>query len=900
MMLAFALATCAFVVWADVIDLSRVRIVRARKENPQQKLAADELEKHLKLVCGSEVGETGFTFTFGCPRGAPRAAYAGFAKRIGDTVYFWGDDTGTRRYPYYGSAFAVYGFLETLLGVKWVEPGDDGIVFKPQRTVDLPDDWSYAYRCRAETALIRSVDTAYGVRMRYAQKRPFVYGHAYTTYQKRFLKDHPEWFGLSVDGTRGVQEKWAHFAKLCDSNPEVADQIVADWKRQGTPYYYNVCINDGSPGFCFCGNCCATDSLKPGEPFLSHHTDRLLCFWNRLAGRMRTIRPDVKLIAYFYAYYRFPPRREVIEYPENMIFGLVPSGDLEHSMEEFEGFRKAGLKHFFFRPNYLCCGRDLPRGMERFLYDTFRFYHRNGSIGFDYDGCPHPATRLEYYVVFRLCAFPELGFDEIMSEYLSQYGAAADVAGRYFARIRARRDRVARHDKQNYGRPRIEIKDDLDFRFSVTRLHSVDELTEDLRLLESADTSRLSPVEARRFETLKAAAKRYLTNYPEILAQDRKVGPDRAWEMEKRLIGSRPAVKADETVSLNWKGQSAFLACPPAERARQLADGDARRRMRSVGTRPYPVTFTWPNLATALFEIVRARDMKTVYAVEAACPLAVENLEVGERYVWRAEQGGVRVGGGRFATSADGPRWIGVPDAPKLMNVRDIGGWMPGLGGRRIRQGLVYRGCAFSDSAADGGRSRVAAPRARAFLTDTLSLRCEIDLRRDDEVGDAAGSSLGDRVKRVRAPMPVDIGAPEFRRGFQRAFGILLGRKNYPVYIHGADGAARTGALALVLEGLLGVSDDDLRRDWELSAFRDADVSFNAAAFDRLASALGRHPGDTLASRCAAFVRACGFAESDIEAFRAWMFEEPSRHSTDGATTSPQMPRRCQETIMGL
>ena len=35
---------------ADMVNISCAKIVRAKKENPQQKIAADELEKHLKLI----------------------------------------------------------------------------------------------------------------------------------------------------------------------------------------------------------------------------------------------------------------------------------------------------------------------------------------------------------------------------------------------------------------------------------------------------------------------------------------------------------------------------------------------------------------------------------------------------------------------------------------------------------------------------------------------------------------------------------------------------------------------------------------------------------------------------------------------------------------------------------
>ncbi|MBE6398223.1 MAG: hypothetical protein E7046_14580, partial [Lentisphaerae bacterium] len=54
---------------ADMVDISSAKIVRAKKENPQQKFAADELEKHLKLIAGRTGDGEGFRFVFGRPSG---------------------------------------------------------------------------------------------------------------------------------------------------------------------------------------------------------------------------------------------------------------------------------------------------------------------------------------------------------------------------------------------------------------------------------------------------------------------------------------------------------------------------------------------------------------------------------------------------------------------------------------------------------------------------------------------------------------------------------------------------------------------------------------------------------------------------------------------------------------
>ena len=537
-MLALAASMAVFAACADVIDLSTAKIVRAKKENPQQKIAADELEKHLKLVCGREGDGVGpLEFIFERPAGETNVHYAARARREGNKIWFWGDDVGAvKRLPYYGSAFAVYGFLETVLGVKWVCRGDDGIVFTPKAKVELPADWKYEYNCRAQTALMRHADPEYGRRMRYAERRPFYYGHAFLKWQKKYFKDHPEYFGLSPSGRRGVPDKLLGREKLCVSNPDVADAVVREWVEKGKSRYLNICPNDGTPGYCFCDNCCALDADRPGEPFYHHKTDRYLNFWNRIVGKAREIRPDVKAISYIYSFYRFKPRRERIEYPDNIIFGIVPSMTDDYQ-GDFAGFKAAGIKHFFFRPNYLAYGGELPRGLERLIYDTFHFYFKEGSIGFDYDGAPAPSMTLEYYVAFRQVAFPELSFDEIMDEYCSQYGAAADTAKAYFARIRVRGDAARAKIFARRKADMIDVLDDSELSGTAAEYHSVETLQGDLDLLRTADVAPLSSRERRRFDALVETARNLVETYPEVAEKNRvKALRKRKWQEELRNV----------------------------------------------------------------------------------------------------------------------------------------------------------------------------------------------------------------------------------------------------------------------------------------------------------------------------------------------------------------------------
>ena len=438
--LVAAMMPCA-AAFGFTVDLAKAKVHCAKRGFESCRAGTAELEKHLALVAPGRTGDGEAVFVVGTPPPGVAAAgrFESHARATGGKVYFWGDDrtTGSR-----GTQYAVYEFLDKALGVKWVFPGDDGIVAPPRATLELADgaEWSYtppfdlvSIRPGSTNAYEKFVKSAPGIpedmiptvaevgarcdanvewcyRMRVASANRFKYGHAFCDWQDRFFKDHPKWFGLDPaygrkeDGFRGLPDFRKDRAKLCLSNPEVMDAVVADWKEnKGARQYFNICPNDGTPGFCHCEACCRLDARREGEAFLDHLTDRYLWFWNGICDKAMKIRPDVRCVAYIYSYYRHPPRRERVLHPDNMVFGIVPRL-IDDYMSMYREWQAAGMKHFVIRPTFMCYSSVFPRGIEMWLYRNFKDSLEYGMIGVDYDGSPRPITDFEYYVITSLAS----------------------------------------------------------------------------------------------------------------------------------------------------------------------------------------------------------------------------------------------------------------------------------------------------------------------------------------------------------------------------------------------------------------------------------------------------------------------------------------------------------------
>ena len=153
-----------------------------------------------------------------------------------------------------------------------------------------------------------------------------------------------------------------------------------------------------------------------------------------------------------------------------------------------------------------------------------------------------------------------------------------------------------------------------------------------------------------------------------------------------------------------------------------------------------------------------------------------------------------------------------------MHNVRDIGGW-EGLDGKHIKYGMLIRGSEIMNRDKNLTKYEQADYDA---LVGQVGIEFDLDLRNEDEVGNFKKSPFGLEFLRIPLSAYDSIVKKKDRQpAFKKAFLKILSnaREGKCTYLHCQGGADRTGTLVFYIEGLLGVSDSDLCKDYEITSF---------------------------------------------------------------------------------
>ena len=251
------------------------------------------------------------------------------------------------------------------------------------------------------------------------------------------------------------------------------------------------------------------------------------------------------------------------------------------------------------------------------------------------------------------------------------------------------------------------------------------------------------------------------------------------------------------------------------------------------------------------------------YTVDAgAQSLELFNLKTGTQYHFRIHahftNGVVSTSGSTFRTKAS-PRILNVAG---VYNARDIGGWKT-ADGKTVQQGLLYRGTELDGAEVS---QYTLTEEGRTDLLERLGVRTEMDLRWE-ALKPGSKPVLGENVNYCyySIAMYTDIFVSENQEEVRQVFSDLAKPELYPVYMHCTYGRDRTGTICCLLEALLGVSEEDLWRDYQLSAL---DEKYLDSSFGRLISQLKGQPGDTLSEKAENYLLSLGVTAAEIASIR--------------------------------
>lgn len=260
----------------------------------------------------------------------------------------------------------------------------------------------------------------------------------------------------------------------------------------------------------------------------------------------------------------------------------------------------------------------------------------------------------------------------------------------------------------------------------------------------------------------------------------------------------------------------------------------------------------------------------------------ITNLVPNAHYTFEAKAGDKILTSGEFDTYGH-VRQIYVKT--DIRNCRDLGGWETEEG-KTVKYRMVYRGGRFDESTlALSGREHFKAE----------GIRAQLDLRgKSDVIAGKEHSPLKD----IYPDGDYEFCAPVIEEGY--TYLLKDGEKcsqviqfimdcvaaDKPVYFHCSLGRDRTGTVAMLVLGILGVPEGDISQEYELTQFAPhgwATSTGEKTKMTRLAdydsaalyiwNYVDEEAGETFADGVEKYLLEIGISQDDIDAFRDNMLQ---------------------------
>lgn len=284
---------------------------------------------------------------------------------------------------------------------------------------------------------------------------------------------------------------------------------------------------------------------------------------------------------------------------------------------------------------------------------------------------------------------------------------------------------------------------------------------------------------------------------------------------------------------------------------------------------PDPIKLTWKGEENINYNF-KLYDGYELIFMESYNKTSAEiyNLQVGKTY--------------KYAVSAenfDFESTFSVEDlAPRnlfvegVTNCRDLGGWKIGKD-KRVKQGLVYRTSKFNTNESN---EPMFTENGKDTLLGDLRIKTEIDLRKteDNENGGITISPLGEEVHYISFPMRSSGNVLTLNKTLlPDLLDIFADLSNYPIAFHCSIGTDRTGLVAFLINCLLGVSQDDLYRDYLFSNFGNIGSMRTVSAIKDYISDIKGADGNTLEECATNYLLNLGVKQNTIDSIKENLIE---------------------------
>lgn len=202
-------------------------------------------------------------------------------------------------------------------------------------------------------------------------------------------------------------------------------------------------------------------------------------------------------------------------------------------------------------------------------------------------------------------------------------------------------------------------------------------------------------------------------------------------------------------------------------------------------------------------------------------------------------------------------------------NVRDIGGWS--CDGGTIKYGKLFRGGEVYGFLTEDGTTQA---------LNMLGIEKEIDLRFDSDLNGRTESGFGNSVDMLHVDMTWnDLNYQKKSGNIKKIFDPLFDYviAGHPTYFHCSAGADRTGVVAFLCEAVLGMSQSDMDKEYELTCFYSGVENDNQArrrnetVWTREINIINSYSGATFRDKAVNYMVSCGITIEKINAFRAAM-----------------------------